>query len=127
RGEDRARRGPSGACDVPGGRGRSAPRAGRGLRGVKVLFLAHSFPRYAADPVGSFVLRLATALRDVGVTVRVVAPSAPGLAATDEFEGIRVDRFRYAPARLETLAYAGTMRDQVRASWGARLALAFMI
>jgi len=33
---------------------------------VKVLFLAHSFPRYITDPVGSFVLRLAAALRAAG-------------------------------------------------------------
>ncbi|MDQ3697319.1 MAG: glycosyltransferase [Gemmatimonadota bacterium] len=90
---------------------------------MKVLFLAHSFPRHATDPVGSFILRLAVALRDEGVEVSVLAPAAPGLAARGEIEGISVRRFRYAPRRLETLAYTGTMRAQVRESWGARLAL----
>jgi glycosyltransferase involved in cell wall biosynthesis len=45
------------------------------------------------------------------------------LAKREEYEGIVVERFRYAPARFETLAYSGTMRDQVRASWAARVAL----
>ncbi len=91
---------------------------------MKVLFLAHSYPRFATDPVGSFVLRLAVALRDAGTEVRVIAPSAEGLAGREEYEGIVVDRFRYAPRSLETLAYSGTMRDQVRSGWVSRLALA---
>jgi glycosyltransferase involved in cell wall biosynthesis len=90
---------------------------------MRVLFLAHSYPRFATDPVGSFVLRLAVALRDAGIDVRVIAPSAEGLAGQEEYEGIVVDRFRYAPRSLETLAYSGTMRDQVRSSWAARLTL----
>jgi hypothetical protein len=31
---------------------------------MRVLFLAHSFPRYSGDAAGSFLLRLALALRD---------------------------------------------------------------
>jgi len=91
---------------------------------VKVLFLAHSFPRYITDPVGSFVLRLAAALRAAGVEVTVLAPSAPGLARRESFEGVPVERFRYAPRRLETLAYTATMRPRVQRSWAARLTLA---
>lgn len=94
---------------------------------MNVLFLAHSYPRFATDPVGSFVLRLAVALRDHQVQVHVLAPSAPGLPARDEFEGIVVERFRYAPAQLETLAYSGTMRDQVSGSWAAKAALGSFI
>ena len=90
---------------------------------MKVLFLTHSFPRFTTDPVGSFVLRLAVALRGVGVDVRVIAPGASGLSAEEEYEGIPTERFRYAPRSLETLAYTGTMRAQVRSSWGGRLAM----
>ena len=90
---------------------------------MRVLFLAHSYPRFATDPVGSFVLRLAVALREAGIEVRVIAPSAEGLAGREEYEGIVVDRFRYAPRSLETLAYSGTMRNQVSASWSSRIAL----
>ncbi len=94
---------------------------------MRVLFLAHSFPRTVTDPVGSFILRLAVALRDAGVAVQVVAPSGPGLASREELEGIPVERFRYAPRSLETLAYAGTMKDQVRDSWSARFALGTLV
>lgn len=90
---------------------------------MRVLALAHSFPRTPADPVGSFVLRLAVALSADGVETRVLAPMAPGLARRETFEGITVERFRYAPGRYESLAYTGTMRQQVGASWGAKAAL----
>lgn len=59
--------------------------------------------------------------------VRVIAPSAPGHPLEDEIGGIPVTRFRYAPARYETLAYTGTMAEDVSASWTAKLALGGMI
>jgi glycosyltransferase involved in cell wall biosynthesis len=90
---------------------------------MKVLFLSHSYPRFPTDPVGSFVLRLAVALRGQDVDTRVITPAAPGLAKREDYEGVVVERFRYAPARFETLAYTGTMRDQVRGSWAAKAAL----
>lgn len=90
---------------------------------MNVLFLTHSFPRSEGDAAGSFILRLAVALRGEGITVRVVAPAAPGLPASAEIEGIAVERFRYAPRRYESLAYTGNMAGDVASSWTAKLAL----
>lgn len=90
---------------------------------MKVLFLTHSFPRKAGDAAGSFVLRLAVALRAEDVHVRVVAPAAPGFPDSEEIEGIHVERFRYAPRRFEQLAYTGNMASDVASSWSAKLAL----
>jgi glycosyltransferase involved in cell wall biosynthesis len=90
---------------------------------MRALFLTHSFPREPGDAAGSFVLKLAVALRDHGVDVHVVAPSGDDLPSTDRFDGISVERFRYAPRKYEKLAYAGNMHTQVRDSWAARLAL----
>jgi glycosyltransferase involved in cell wall biosynthesis len=91
---------------------------------MKVLFLTHSFPRRLGDAPGSFVLRLATALRESeGIDTRVVAPGAPGLSDFDTLEDVAVERFRYAPRKYETLAYGGNMATQVQASWGARAAM----
>jgi glycosyltransferase involved in cell wall biosynthesis len=94
---------------------------------VKVLFLTHAFPREVDDLAGSFILRLALALAGEGVAVTVLAPHAPGLRERETLRGIPVRRFRYAPERYETLAYAGTMAEQVRASWTARLALGGLV
>jgi glycosyltransferase involved in cell wall biosynthesis len=90
---------------------------------MRALFIAHAYPRYEHDPVGSFILRLASALRDHGIESEVLAPSAPGLTANDVIEGIRVHRYRYAPRRMETLAYGGMMSAQVRGSWSGRIAM----
>jgi glycosyltransferase involved in cell wall biosynthesis len=90
---------------------------------MNVLFLTHSFPRKEGDAAGSFILRLAVALKAEDVTVRVVSPAGPGLPATDEIDGINVERFRYAPRRYEKLAYTGNMASDVASSWSARLAL----
>jgi glycosyltransferase involved in cell wall biosynthesis len=90
---------------------------------MKVLFLTHSFPRKEGDAAGSFVLRLAVALRSEDVDVQVVAPASAGIPASAEIQGIHVDRFRYAPRRFEKLAYTGNMAADVASSWSARLAL----
>ena len=94
---------------------------------MRVLFLTHSFPRWPGDVAGSFVLRLATALGEEGVAVHVVAPSAAGVRAREHIGAVEIERFRYAPRRMETLAYVGNMATQVRDSWGARTALAGMV
>jgi glycosyltransferase involved in cell wall biosynthesis len=90
---------------------------------MRVLFLTHSYPRQIGDAPGSFVLRLAAALRGEGVETSVVAPAGPGLSDHETFDNIPVERFRYAPRRYETLAYTGTMATQVQESWSARVAL----
>lgn len=91
---------------------------------MKVLFLTHSFPRFPGDAPGSFLLRLAIALREEDVQVHVVAPAAEGYPELETIEGIGVERFRYAPRAYETLAYTGNMAQDVATSWSARLALA---
>ena len=90
---------------------------------MRALFLTHSFPRTPGDAAGSFVLNLARALQGEGVEVRVVAPSGDHLAAEDSFDGIAVERFRYAPRRYENLAYTGNMAALVKHNLSAKLAL----
>jgi glycosyltransferase involved in cell wall biosynthesis len=90
---------------------------------MRVLFLTHSFPRHVGDVAGAFVLRLATALADEGVAVKVIAPATATAPLQEVMEGVPVQRFRYAPRAFETLAYEGNMATQVRESWSAKLAL----
>lgn len=91
---------------------------------MRVLFLTHAFPRWRGDAAGSFVHRLARALGDLGVVIRVVAPSARGLPALEVVDGVEVERFRYAPSGWERLAYTGTMAEEVTGSWRGRVAFA---
>jgi phosphatidylinositol alpha-1,6-mannosyltransferase len=74
----------------------------------RVLSVTSSFPRWTGDSTSPFVLRLAQDLTQLGWSVDVLAPHAPGLRAGERLEGIPVSRFRYFwPSRLETLCYAG--------------------
>jgi glycosyltransferase involved in cell wall biosynthesis len=93
---------------------------------LRVVFLAHAFPRSAGDPTGGFLLRLAVALRAEGVEVAAVAPAAEGLVPAERLGGIPVRRYRYAPARAQRLAYAGEMHRRA-ASPGGALALAGLL
>lgn len=88
---------------------------------MRVLFVAHSFPRHDTDGAGAFLLRLAVALAERGHAIAALAPSAPGLAASETLQGIPVHRFRYAPRRFETLAYGGTMVREARRTGGLAL------
>ena len=97
---------------------REAAQPGRD-RPVRVLFAAHAFPRTSDDPVGHFILGLARALGDQGIQVEVVAPAAPGLAASEHIGGVRVHRYRYAPRRAETLAYHEAMHTRAASPAGA--------
>lgn len=99
-----------------------ATRADRASR-MHVLFVTHAFPRHEHDVAGAFIHRLAVALQARGTRVTVLAPSAPGLAREETIAGVAVRRFRYAPRSWETLAYAGTMAEQVTAGLRGKLAL----
>jgi glycosyltransferase involved in cell wall biosynthesis len=90
---------------------------------MRVLFLTHNYPRSVGDASGSFILRLAQALRAEDVEVRVVAPASSGVPDHETTDGIHVDRFHYAPKKFENLAYGGNMAAQVQDSWGARVKL----
>jgi glycosyltransferase involved in cell wall biosynthesis len=87
---------------------------------MRVLIVAHSFPRYAGDPAGTFLLSLAQGQLALGHEVTVVAPHAPRTAEAEVLQGVRVVRYRYGSDAAETLAYAGTMADQVMRSWSSR-------
>jgi len=93
----------------------------------RVLFVTHAYPRYASDGAGSFLHRLALALIAAGTDVRVLAPSGPKLPPTDVLDGIEIRRFRYAPSGMESLAYTGTMAEQVLGTLSGKGALLGML
>lgn len=97
------------------------------MSGPRVLFVTHAYPRHADDAAGSFLHRLAMALRAAGGDVRVLAPSGEGLGPSATIDGVPVRRFRYAPRGMESLAYTGTMAEQVLGSLRGKGALAGLL
>ncbi len=76
---------------------------------MRILVATHNYPRFADDPAGAFVRRLAEATVAAGHEVHVVAPHAPGLPLRIAENGVEVTRFRYAPDSLERVAYRGDL------------------
>ena len=93
---------------------------------MKLLFVTHAYPRSEGDVAGAFIERLALALRNRDHVLRVIAPSDRGHGGRDRVRGVPVARVRYAPAKLERLAYTGTMVEGARSPLGALVAANLM-
>jgi glycosyltransferase involved in cell wall biosynthesis len=93
----------------------------------RLLILSSTYPRFRDDPEPGFVHQLA--LRLAGeFDVTVLAPHAPGAAAAETLDGVRVLRYRYAPAALETLvAGGGIVANLGRSPWKWLLVPGFLL
>lgn len=94
---------------------------------MRILFVTHNIPRFAGDAAGSFILRLAVALQAAGAAVDVIAPGGAGLADRETLEGVTITRVRYGADHRMTLAYGGTMAEEVRATWRGKLSLVALL
>jgi glycosyltransferase involved in cell wall biosynthesis len=94
---------------------------------VKVLYVVTAYPRWEGDVITPWLTETIRRLREVGVMVEVLAPSYRGLG-DQEIDGVRVHRFRYAPAAWETLTHDQTAPDRVRERpWYLPLVPAYVI
>lgn len=95
---------------------------------LHVCILATSYPRHANDHASVFVHGLAKHLVQQEVRVTVLVPHEQGLAQEDQFDGVRLHRFRYFwPVRLQQLAYGFGIPDNVRRKFWAKINLPFFI
>lgn len=86
---------------------------------MRLVIVAHSFPRWPGDVAGSFLGRLASAYVSRGHTVSVVSPAHRGQGGRTEIDGVPVLQVRYAAAEREDLAYGGDMHRRVGTPAGA--------
>lgn len=93
----------------------------------RLLALATTFPRWRGDSEPPFVWELTRRLQARGWACDVLVPHAPGAALAEEWEGVRIRRFRYAPDALERVCYEGGALPNLRASWRARAALPLLL
>ena len=80
---------------------------------MKVLYIVTAFPRDPDDVITPWMVETIARLRERGVEVEVLAPAYRGLES-QMVHGIRVHRFRYAPADWETLTHDQTAPDRIR-------------
>ena len=80
---------------------------------TRVLIITTNYPRWESDPHSPWLLELMKRLRSHGYDFEVLAPSFKGLK-THEISGTKVYRFRYAPARWETLTHEDGAPNKIR-------------
>lgn len=88
---------------------------------MRVVHIATAFPRVDDDIITPWLVALLRALEEQGVSTEVLAPAYRG-GRSGSHQGIRVRRFRYAPAPFETLTHEETVPDRLaRRPWYAAL------
>lgn len=79
----------------------------------RLLVLASTYPRWAGDTEPGFVHGLSRRLTN-RFEVHVLTSHAPGAAAREELDRVKVRRYRYAPTRFEKLVYGGGILTNLR-------------
>lgn len=82
---------------------------------MRVVHIATAFPRHEEDPITPWLVRLLAEQRARGIEAEALAPAYRG-GGSDRVAGVPVHRFRYAPARWETLTHDQTVPDRLRHS-----------
>lgn len=85
---------------------------------MRIVSVAHAYPRWEGDVAGAFVERLAVALQQRAHRVSILVPSDEGSGGEVIRNGVALRRVRYAPASLEVLAYSGQMIGATRSLTG---------
>jgi glycosyltransferase involved in cell wall biosynthesis len=93
-----------------------------GDRGLNLLFLTQTYPRFEGDTAGPFIRDLARGLVRGGDRVTVLAPHTAGLAPAWNDGGVEVVTFRYAPESREMLGYGRSLEADETVKGGAALA-----
>lgn len=82
---------------------------------MRVIHVVTAYPRHAGDPITPWLVELLRRQRRSGLDVSVLAPAYRGGPETPAATAdVPVERFRYAPAPLETLTHDETVPDRLR-------------
>ncbi len=93
----------------------------------RLLVLASTYPRWQGDPEPGFVHALSRRLVD-RFDVTVLGPHANGAVVHGMLDGVQVQRYRYAPAALETLVNdGGIVTNLKRQPWKWLLLPGFLL
>lgn len=74
---------------------------------MKILVVTTSFPLKRGDSLSPFLWEFCKRLRERGWDVTVVVPHHRGVKEEENWDGIKIKRFRYLPEAMETFAYSG--------------------
>ncbi|MGC8894588.1 MAG: glycosyltransferase family 4 protein [candidate division WOR-3 bacterium] len=87
---------------------------------IRVLYIVTAFPRHEGDVITPWLWTLIRELMKRGVEAEVLASSYKGMS-DGELWGIRVHRWRYAPARWETLSHDMAIPEKLKQGLGPKI------
>lgn len=87
---------------------------------IRVLYIVTTFPRHERDVITPWLWTLIRELMKHGVEADVLASSYRGMPG-GKLWGIRVHRWRYAPARWETLSHDVAIPEKLRQGLGPKI------
>jgi len=93
----------------------------------KLLVLTSTYPRWPGDHEPRFVHELSRRLTPA-FEVHVLAPHTPGAKRFELMDDVHVRRFRYAPEKMENLAYSGGILARIQeCRWRTLLVPIFLL
>lgn len=81
---------------------------------MKILVVTTSFPLSPGDSLSPFLWEYCRGLKNLGWEVTVIVPHHKGIKTSETWEGIKINRFKYLPESMETLAYSGGLLPGVK-------------
>ena len=94
---------------------------------MKVLVIGSVYPRFHEDAEVPWLRTSVAHLKKAGLDIQVLAPSYKGLKS-HEIDGVKVNRFRYAPAGWEFLTHEeGAPSKMASKPWLQLLAIPYII
>lgn len=94
---------------------------------MKVLVIGSVYPRFHEDAEVPWLRTSIAHLKQAGVEIQVLAPAYKGLKS-HEIDGVKVNRFRYAPAGWEFLTHEeGAPSKMASKPWLQLLAIPYII
>lgn len=90
------------------------------MKEIRVLYIVTAFPRHEKDVITPWLWTLIQELMKRGVKAEVLASSYRGMG-DGELWGIRVHRWRYAPARWETLSHDVAIPEKIKKGLGPKI------
>ena len=94
---------------------------------MKVLVIGSVYPRFHEDAEVPWLRTSIARLKKAGIGIQVLAPAYKGLKS-HEIDGVKVNRFRYAPASWEILTHEeGAPSKMASKPWLQLLAIPYII
>ena len=93
----------------------------------KILVVSTSFPKTRGDGLSPFLWEFCLHLSKLGWEITALVPHHRGLPVYEEWDRIKIRRFRYLPERFEDVGYSGGIMPNIKSKPWKMIKLPFYI